>query len=177
MKAERTTLGLLLGVWLLTGTAYAGGQSLMTPQVERALKQAHLFKSGTEEKLWARYNLVVRDQDLFGLQEEEASALLLAAFQSAPDRDRYESAWLNLLSISGGDTVFGKIHGQRDGPPVTDLSMFETNRSLLRVSLKLKKNLVKELDTIISEMLDLFRKKLHKGPGPEDRRPDGEMEL
>ena len=164
-------------VLLQAGSGLAVETPLITPGLDGILCRAHIYKADTKGELWVHYNLVVRDEDLLKLSREEAAGLLLAAFRRAPDKERYESAWMNLLSVSGEDTVFGKVHTNDSGTPLTDLTMFEANQALLRFSVKLKKGVLKKVDSVLSGLVDLFREKLDKGFDPPPKDPSGEIEL
>jgi hypothetical protein len=168
---------LVMIVLLQAWACEAAETPLMTPGLDGILDRAHIYKADTKGKLWVHYNLVVRDEDLLKMSREEAAAVLLTAFRKAPDKADYESAWMNLLSVSGDDTVFGKIHTNDSGTPLTDLTMFEVNQALLRFSVKLKKDVLEKVDSVISDLIDRFKEKLNKGFNPPDKGPSGEIEL
>lgn len=169
---------LVLSLLLLgAGTARSGEIPLQTPLSNEILTRSHLFKADQKDGLWACYHLIVADQDLLVLSREEAAGLLLAAFGSAPGRQGYESAWVELRAVSGGDTVFGKAHGPGGGPARADLSMFPTNRAVFSVSSRIRTRIAKEMNGFFEDVVKFFEEKVRKKVSPSQPDRSGELEL
>ena len=150
---------------------------LQSPLGGEVLARSHLYKADEKEGLWACYNLVVPDQDLLALSREEAAGLLLAAYESAPGRAGYESAWVELRAVSGGDTVFGKVHGSKSKPPLTDLSMFGANQTVFSVSLRARKAIVEDLGGVIDDLVGFIKEKMKENFKLSKPKRPGEIEL
>lgn len=139
-------------------------------KLHEIFNRSHFFAAETKDRLWVRYDLVLRDRDLAGLTEKQARSLLRHAFKQAPGQDRYESVWVELKAATGEEAIFGKAHRNPVGELKIDTSMFEANQAALKLGLKVRRRVLEDSEGFMDMILDLLKRKFRDLPLPE--RPE-----